>query len=322
METAVRTESLGTGVHTYELVPGWAKLPEGKQFGYTHGAAVDTRGRVFIHNMSSDAVVIFDPEGNFINSWGSRFKEGAHGMQLSRETDGEFLYLSVSSQHLVVKTTLDGEIVWTLEYPKESGLYESADQFVPTNLAIAPNGDFYVADGYGRGYIHQYNARAEYIRSWGGRGTEPGKMNCPHGIIVDVRKGEPRVLVADRGNVRLQYFTMEGEFLEIVTGDLRHPCHFDIRGDDLLIPDLHGRVTICGRENQLLTHLGDNPGVQTQSGYPNLPHEKRIPGRFISPHAAIWDSDGNIYVVEWISDGRVTKLRKLDSKSDTGRPFL
>jgi hypothetical protein len=118
------------------------------------------------------------------------------------------------------------------------------------------------------------------------------------------------VLVADRGNTRLQYFTMDGEYLSMVTEELRRPCHFDIRDKDLLIPDLFGRVTIFDADNKLITHLGDTPDVDKHPDYPNLPHDQRIPGKFISPHSAIWDRAGNIYVVEWISDGRVTKLAR------------
>jgi hypothetical protein len=109
----------------------------------------------------------------------------------------------------------------------------------------------------------------------------------------------------------LQFFTLDGKYLATVTDDLRHPCHFDQRAGELLVPDLHGRVTILDRQNRLIVHLGDNPNVQKQTGYPNLPHDQRIPGLFISPHSACWDHKGNIYVVEWINDGRVSKLRKV-----------
>jgi hypothetical protein len=302
---------LGTGRHTYEPVEGWGALPEGVRYGYTHAVCEDSQGRIYIHNQSKDSVIVFDGDGRFIKSWGAEYAEGAHGMQLSKEGGDEFLYLAPTSQHFICKTTLDGEVLWKREYPKESGLYEKAEQYVPTNIAIAPNGDFYVADGYGLGYVHQYDKDANYVRSWGGKGSEPGKMNCPHGIWIDTRSGEPRVLVADRGNIRLQYFTMDGKHIGFVTDELRHPCHFDVREGDLLIPDLHGRVTIFDKDNKLVTHLGDNPGVEKREGYPNLPHEQRLPGQFISPHMAIWDHDGNIYVTEWINDGRVTKLRRV-----------
>lgn len=301
----------GSGNHQYEWIRDWGKLPAGIQYGYTHGVCVDSQGRIYIHNQGKDAMIVFDPDGKVIRTWGAEFAEGAHGLQLSREGNDEFLYLSDIARRIVVKTTLEGEVVWTLGYPQESGVYGQPEKYVPTNVAIAPNGDFYVADGYGSSFIHQYNPKAEYIRTWGGDGTETGKMKCPHGIAVDTRDGEPKVLVADRANVRLQYFTLDGKFLSEVNHDLRHPCHFDQRNGDLLIPDLHGRITIFDKNNQLVTHLGDNPDVQKQPNYPNLPPEQRIPGLFISPHSACWDHDGNIYVVEWISDGRVSKLRRL-----------
>jgi len=298
---------LGSGDHRYAWT-AWGTLPEGIQLGYTHGVCEDAQGRIFVHNMSEHAVVIFDPDGGFLGSWGKPFAQGAHGMQYSAEKEGEFLYLADIARHIVVKTTLDGEEVWTLECPMQSGVYSAPEEYVPTNVAIAPNGDFYVADGYGKGYIHQYNAGAEYVRTWGGDGDAPGKMRCPHGIWIDTRGETPRIVVADRANVRLQYFTLDGEHAGFVTEGLLHPCHFDQRGDELLVPDLHGRVTILDRDNRLVTHLGENPGVQDRAGYPNLPHAQRESGKFISPHSAIWDRHGNIYVVEWVEDGRITKL--------------
>jgi hypothetical protein len=294
--------------HDYKWVENWAKLPSGKQFGYTHAVAEDRQGRIIVHNMSEDAVAFFDPDGNFLHSWGADLAGGAHGMQLREEDGVEYLYLAPTRLHKILKTTLEGDVVWELEYPKEPGVYESAEQYVPTNIAIASNGDFYVADGYGLSYIHQYTKDAEYVRTWGGKGSEPGKMNCPHGIWIDDRDGDPKVLVADRANVRLQYFTLDGEHVSFVTEGLLYPCHFDQRGDQLLIPDLHGRVTILDKNNEVVTQIGENPGVQKTEGYPNLPHEQRIPGKCISPHGAIWDRAGNIFVAEWIIDGRVNKL--------------
>ena len=302
---------LGEGEHTYEWVEGWGRLPDGVAFGYTHGVCEDSQGRIYIHNQSKDATIIFDPDGNYITSWGEAFKDGAHGLQLSQEGNEEYLYLADYVRHIVVKTTLAGEEVWTLRYPKDADVYASEEEYKPTNVAIAPNGDFYVADGYGKSWIHQYNAKAEYIRSFGGPGSEPGKVKCPHGLWVDMRGSEAVLVVADRGNARLQYFTLDGKHIRFVTDELRHPCHFDQRGDDLLVPDLFGRVTIFNQDDELITHLGDDPGVEKRTGYPNLPHEQRQPGKFISPHSAIWDRDGNIYVTEWINDGRVTKLRRV-----------
>jgi len=303
--------TLGSGDHQYEVQHDWAKLPASVQLGYTHGVVEDSQGRIIVHNRSKDAVAFFDADGKFIKSWGARFEKGAHGLQLSKEGSEEFLFLSDPEGHEVVKTTLDGEEILRLGVPEQSGVYPDPTRYKPTNTAVAPNGDFYVGDGYGLSYIHQYDKKGGYIRTWGGKGAEAGQTNCPHGIWIDQRDGNAHVLVADRANARLQKFTLDGKHIGFVNDELRYPCHFDVRGKELLIPDLHGRVTIFDGDNKLITHLGDYPEIWKQKGYPNLPQDMRLPGKFISPHGACWDHSGNIYVVEWISDGRITKLKRV-----------
>lgn len=304
--------TLGGRSHVYEIVEGWGRLPEGVRFGYTHGVVVDSQDRVYVHNQSKDAVIIFDRDGNFLKSWGQEFAEGAHGMFLNREGDAEYLYLADYKRHIVVKTTLDGDIIWTLSAPDLPTVYGKPELYKPTDVAVAPNGDFYVCDGYGQSWIHHYNASAQWIQSWGGLGSEPGKLNCPHGIWVDTRRPTPVLLVADRGNFRIQIFSLDGKHLGFVTEELRYPCCFYQVGDELYIPDLHGRVTIFDNRNKLITHLGDYPEVWKRSDWPNIVHADRHLGKFVSPHAVCVDSHRDVYVVEWISDGRLTKLRRCD----------
>jgi hypothetical protein len=303
--------TIGGGTHTYEVVEGWAKLPDGVETGYTHGVATDSRDRVYIHNQSAHAVIVFDAEGNYLSSWGSDFQEGAHGMRLYREGDTEYLYFADYAKHRVVKTTVDGEVIWELGPPKQPGVYTDTDAYRPTEVAVAPNGDVYVCDGYGQSTIHRYSAEGEWIQTWGGAGSEPGRLLCPHGVCVDTRRDPAVLLVADRGNRRVQVFTLDGKHIGFVTKELRQPCGFFLDGEDIVIPDLHARVTILDRDNRLITHLGDNPDVWEQKGWPNVPCAELKTGRFNSPHAACVDSHGDLYVVEWIAQGRITKLRRV-----------
>jgi hypothetical protein len=226
------------------------------------------------------------------------------------------LYLCDVKNRLFAKTTLAGEQLWKKSYPREPGVYRKLEEFNPTNIAFAPDGGFYVADGYGSHYIHQYDKDANWIRTWGGAGTENGKMKTPHGIWLDDRAGrEPSLVVADRANARLQYFSLDGKFQEIV-GGMSFPAHFDIRDDELLVPDLHARVTILDKDNKLITHLGYDQawtervlggGKFTMRGTP----KDWEPGRFVHPHDACYDKEGNIFVVEWVPTGRVTMLRRV-----------
>lgn len=300
---------LGTGKYTYEWDGNWAKLPQGKKFGFTHGIITDKQDRVFVHNTSDLGIMIFDRDGNFIKSWGKEWESYAHGMYYSLEDGKEYLYLTSNGRQDMVKTTLDGEVVLKIGLPPVAEAYPKPELYKPTDTAVAPNGDIYITDGYGESWVHRYDKTGKHIQSWGGKGSEPGKMSCPHGIWIDTRKSEPEVYVADRTNNRLQIFTLDGKHKRFVTAELRRPCCFFQFGDDMYIPDLDSRVTIFDKNDKLITHLGDSDMYKTPN-WPNIQY-KLQPGKFSAPHACCVDSKGDIYVSEWISDGRVTKLRRV-----------
>jgi sugar lactone lactonase YvrE len=284
---------------------------------------VDRQGHVYVHHTvhatsaSDDTVVVFDGKGRFVRSWGREFKGGAHGLHIQREGKQEFLYLCDTQRAVVVKMTLKGEEVFTLGYPKESPEYrldgegKPAVKYSPTNLAIGPNGDIYVGDGYGSSFINQYDAKGNFIRTFGGKGKEAGRLNQPHGIALDRRGKEPVLLVADRGNRRFQYFSLDGKHLRFsAEGDVKMPCHFDQRKGLLLTPDLEARVTLMDAGDRVLAQLGeDSSGTWGQMR--RKARAEFVAGKFVCPHSACFDGDGNIFVVEWVEVGRVTKLRKI-----------
>ena len=305
---------IGSGEYTYEVIHDWGELPAGHVYGNTHGVAIDAQGEIHIkHTVGAgakvdDAVVVFDANGKFVRSWGKEYKGGAHGLHLSREGGEEFFYLCDPKRHLFAKTTLAGKELWRKWAPEQCNGYTMPDEFNPTNIAIAPNGDFYVADGYGKSFIHQYDKDAKYIRTFGGKGSEPGQTSCPHGLMVDLRGAEPVLVVADRKNRRLQNFTLDGQHINFVTDELRSPCHFHTRGEVMVIPDLESRVTLFDKNNKMLAQLGDGGSFK---GIRELTRDHFTPGKFVAPHSAYFDPAGNIFIVEWVEVGRVTKLRKI-----------
>jgi hypothetical protein len=310
---------VGEGEYRYECLHNWGELPSRLRWETTHGVAIDAEGLVYVKQQGHggapmDTVVVFDPRGKFVRSFGKAYYPGGHGIDIRTEGKEQFLYLSDIAHGEVIKTDLKGEEVWKLCYPTEAHVYQRVKQFRPTNVAFAPDGGFYVGDGYGSNFIHQYDKDARWVRTWGGSGTEPGKMRTPHGLWLDDRPGRDKSLVvADRANARLQYFTLDGRHLGYVK-DVSFPAHFDIRGDVLLVPDLHARVTLFDKDNKVLVHLGYDPdwtkkvldGFKVR-GKP----EEWLPGKFVHPHDACFDKDGNIFVVEWVQTGRITLLRKL-----------
>jgi hypothetical protein len=331
-KSGTRAPVLGEGQFTYEAIHDWGELPPRIKWGNTHGVVEDSQRNIYIHHTvhatseSADSLVVFDRNGTFIRSWGKEFRGVAHGLHIRREGSDEFLYLTVNAanprmaiqpaiQAAVVKTTLKGEMVWKIQGPPDVPAYRPAadgtlPRYNPTNLAFAPNGDVYVADGYGSYYVNQYNTKGEYIRTFGGRGAEAGQLNEPHGIWVDTRGPDAVLVVADRRNNRLQRFTLDGKHTDFI-GGFRLPCHFHERNGIVVIPDLHGRVTLLDSTNTITVHLGDSNAEQWNNPLRGESRDRFIPGQFICPHGACFDHDGNIYVVEWVEVGRVTKLRRV-----------
>jgi hypothetical protein len=305
---------LGSGSHRYECIHDWLVPPDGLLWGDTQGVAQDAKGHIYIthtvagDSKSGDAIVVFDRNGKFVTSWGARFRNGGHGIEIRKEGGKEVVYHCDTAHRQVVKTDLEGNVIWEKGLPTEAGVYKPENAFVPTNIAFAPHGDFYVADGYGSNWIHQYNIKGEYIRTFGGTGAEDGKFHCCHGIWLDTRGTEPMLVVTDRESRRIQYFTLDGKFVKAYTDGIRRPCYFDMRGDLMVIPDLNSVVMLLDKDNKVIELLGDGANVPDLRGHPRADF---IPGKFIHPHGAKFLHNGDILVAEWIPIGRITLLKKV-----------
>lgn len=332
---AKKTESpviLGSGAHRYEVLHDWPQLPKEFKWQTTHNVAVDRANNLYVihegdaKQKDHPAIFVFDPEGKYVRSFGQQFQGGGHGLEVHEEGGEEFLYVT-AYKHLknFAKLTLTGEPIWVRHAPMESGMYADGedtkfdgtwgrDRFLPTNIAFHPtNGDFYVADGYGAYAIHRYDKDANYKSTFGKSGKHDGQFNLPHGVWIDRRnESEPKIVVADRVNARLQWFTLDGQHLETLGGFFL-PANVDTYGEVMLVPDLQARVTLLDGQNKVIAHLGDDAdwrehvmkdGVRT--------HPDQWPaGKFIHPHDAAFDADGNIFIAEWVATGRITKLRKV-----------
>ncbi len=165
-----------------------------------------------------------------------------------------------------------------------------------------------MADGYGSNWIHHYNAKGDWVRTWGGTGTEDGKFHCCHGIWLDTRGGDPLLVVTDRESKRIQWFDLDGKFVKLATEGIRRPCYFDTRGDLLVVADLNSVVQLLDRDNRVVANLGDGAGMPELRGHPR---EEFVPGKFIHPHGVKFLKNGDILVAEWMPDGRLTLLRRV-----------
>jgi hypothetical protein len=299
---------IGNDPYQFEVIDTFGHLPVNVKLGYTHGICVDTKDNVYVFNQSPTAVVLFDRHGAYQRSWGEEFRLGAHGMRLTDEEHHEFLYLTDYERHDVTKTSRRGEMQFRLKMPPRRDIYGSPSEFKPTDVCVAPNSDIYVFDGYGKPYVHVYDYVGKYKGSIGGPGKGEGQLDCPHGGWIDTRRVEPELYVADRGNSRIQVFSLEGKFRRIISDPaIKQPCGFYQFFDEMWVPDLQARLVLLDKHDKVAAVLGDNPEAPTTPGWPNI-QDKLVPGKFNSPHACCVDTYGDVYVAEWISTGRITKL--------------
>lgn len=315
---------LGVEGHKYEVTThAWGTLPNDYTWQTTHNVALDSAGNVYITHQGvgkkMDTVLVFDPTGKFVRSFGQAFHGGGHGIEIRKEGSDEFAYLSNTwtPELKVMKTTLKGEVVWKMGRPECDEYKDAKRTYNPTNICFTPDGGFVVGDGYGSNYMLRYDKDAKLVTVFGGTGTGLGQMRTAHGNWVDTRDPKaPVLVVCDRANARLQTFDLDGKALSATESGkvVLFPAHAKTRGDVLMVPDLHARVSLFGKGNELIAHLGEDADWRKKvlDGMKIRSQPKEWPaGKFIHPHDAAFDADGNIVVVEWVSTGRVSFLKKV-----------
>jgi hypothetical protein len=321
---------VGHDDHIYEIQHDWARLPAPYTWQTTHNVAVDQAGNLYvIHEGRADlkehpSIFVFDSAGKFIRAFGSQFQGGGHGIEVRNEGGTEFIYVAGYQQvKAIAKMDLKGNLIWYQRAPMESGVYAAGEdksttadwgrnRFMPTNFAFLGDGDFFVADGYGSFFIHRYDKDGNWKSHFGGPGEANGKFDTPHGIWIDARPGQdPRIVVADRAHHKLQFFSLDGDYLETLAG-FGLPANLDTYQELLLVPELHARISILDQKNQAVTRLGDDVARITGPGGDQIRNDSKRwqQGKFVHPHDACFDQEGNIFVAEWVNTGRISRLRR------------
>ena len=300
---------MGSGLMTFETVPGWGLRPDGNSaLGQTHGAVViDKEGNIY--TSAAKGVVVFAPDGKEIQSYLGEKYANIHDMEI-REEDGEqFIYGARNANAEGIKFKAhSGEIVLKLPFPEASGL--KLKSFSPTAITIAANGDIFLSDGYASNYIFKFDKTGKYLMHFGEKGNDLKQFNTAHGMTLDTRYEPPRLLICDRNHQpqgRLLHYDLDGKFIaEVITG-LGMPTSAAIQGDYVSVPDLHGRLVILDKSNTIVAVLGYNADLQKRSNF-NIPQDQWVEGVFSGTHGSFWDKDGNLYVQDWNVAGRIMKL--------------
>ena len=188
----------------------WPKLPKYWSLGQPSDAAVNSAGEIFVVSRGDHPVSIWTLEGDFLGSWGEGiFSAMPHGIYIGRDDN---VWIVDRDHHVAMEFTPEGKPLRTLGQklspsPTCTGKVVRARPFnMPTNLAIARNGDIFVADGYGNSKVHRFGADGRLTLSWGRQGDGPGEFALVHNVWIDSRD---RVLICDDENDRLQIFDQE-----------------------------------------------------------------------------------------------------------------
>lgn len=308
---------MGQGKWRFEVEPGWAKTPADQPFGATHGGvAVDKAGNIYVSTQTPDGILVFAPDGKLLRKLAGD-RSSIHGLLLREEGGKEFLYGARDGGAEALKLTLEGEVLWSIGVPKESGFYNQPEDtkkrpaaFRPTAITVAPDGRIYVADGYGASVVHVFSPERKYLKTIGTRGEADGQFRTCHGIALDTRGAQPLLLICDRENKRLVYHDLEGNFVQTFAKDLRRPCAVSFFGDFTAVAELQGRVVILDKKGEIAATLGDNPDQKLWATYKIEPSLWKD-GIFLAPHGLSFDAAGNLFVQDWNYVGRFTKLRRL-----------
>jgi hypothetical protein len=323
---------VGTGEFTYRANHTFAQLPDKYKWQTTHNVAVDAAQNLYVIHEGREelkdhpSIFVFDSSGKFIRAFGEQFQGGGHGLEVRKEGNEEFLYVSAYQQvKSFCKMTLSGETLWQNYAPMEAGVYADGEatapkrewgqnRFMPTNFAFLDDGGFLLADGYGSYFIHRYDKDGKWISKFGGPGDGAGTFKTPHGLWIDRRNAHlPVVVVTDRAHNTLQRFTIDGEYIDTLEG-FGLPANIDVQGDLMLVPELVARVSILDKDNKVIATFGAD--VERLSAEVGEKQIRKDPsqwhdGKFVHPHDACFDAAGNIFVAEWVDTGRVTKLERV-----------
>lgn len=313
-------EVIGHGDFKYRVHKEWGNLdPTKTPVNNCHEMVMDSQGRlVMVGDDVHNNILIYDKSGKLLDSWGIRYK-GGHGLSLWNDGEQDFLYIC-DTDGSIIKTTLDGRELLLIGHPSEYGAYEKEDAFKPTETAIAPNGDIYVADGYGSQFVLQFTQHGEFIRKIGnGRGTANDQFQTAHGVCIDSRDGgDPTLLVTSRASNCFKRFTLDGIYLEEISLPGAFVCRPVIHGKNLYAGvcwsskiDFHadikgshpsqnnpdsGFVTILDQNHKVISNPGGTGPEYKNGRLQRMLQQEPI---FNHCHDVCIDGDENIYVCQW-----------------------
>jgi peptidylamidoglycolate lyase len=315
-KTSLNGATVGHGGYRYRVDLEWCRADRAKHpVRNCHEMVMDAQKRlIMITDEAKNNVLIFDKAGQVLDAWTLNLRSG-HGLTLDAREGKEHLFLCDPSSGSVIKTTLTGEVVLKLPKAQECGAYDAAMKYAPTETAIGPNGDIYVADGYGSQFVLQFDAAGKFIRKFGGQSSQamnPGKFMQVHGVAIDARGPEPLLLCTERIRNEFHWYSLTGEYVRtvylpgafmsrpVIAGDLllSGVC-FGMKPGDFRMWRERGFIIILDKDNRVVSAPGGRPPEYEGDRVRLLLQDQPV---FRNVHDVGVDDEGSLYACQWNAD--------------------
>jgi len=269
----------------YHVVDGFPQLPPGMKLASVSGVAIDSAGMVYVFHRGVQPILVFEPSGKFVRSFGKGLFKSAHGLRFDA---ADHLWTTDNADHVVIEMDREGNVLRTLGERGVPGA--DAGHFnKPTDVAFGRDGDVFISDGYGNSRVVKFDKDGKFLLAWGKKGKGEGEFNLPHAVRIDSRG---LLYVADRENDRIQVFDQSGKFVRQFGGFAPFGLFITAK-DEVFVADGRAhrvlRMTTEGKELERWGERGPRPG------------------NFIMPHGITVATDGAVYVTD-IDGRRVQKF--------------
>jgi DNA-binding beta-propeller fold protein YncE len=276
----------------YVAVANPLPVPDAAAMGASSDVAFDSKGHLYVLSRGTKPLTEFDENGKFIRAFGDGLFTRSHGIRIDK--DGNIWATDVGA-HTVMKISPQGEVLLTLGTKGKAGEWNEAagSQLFnePNDIVFGANGDLFITQGHtpgaGKGdpRVLKFDKNGKFIKTWGGKGTEPGKFDVAHGIAIDA-KG--LLWVTDRENQRIQVFDQDGKYIrEVKYAGL--PCSLDIGSQYMyMVNGFAGQLLRMDLDGKVLAAVG-KPGPAGSVG------------EFGEAHFIAVSPKGEIYVADSVN---------------------
>jgi sugar lactone lactonase YvrE len=278
----------------YKVDPTWPQKPKGFTWEAVTGLSVDKNDHVYVFTRGTPPVQVYDAAGKLVRAWGEEHVKSSHQLRLDPEGN---VWVADIGHHQVMQFTPTGRLLRSLGTKGVTGKDEKHFN-MPTDVAVTPDGDIFVSDGYGNARIVHFDRKGKYVKEWGTLGSKPGEFSIPHAIV----HAKGRLYVADRNNARIQVFDTSGKLLD-VWSNLMVPWGLSLTGKDELwacgSSPMRWRPTDkglgCPPKDQVVMRFTLAGKLRQLWTVPKGSDGKEQPGDLNWVHCIAADSKGNLY---------------------------